>query len=80
MRLPRDLSGRELAAALERLGYRMDRRSGSHIRLVTSRGGVHRTTVPDHSSLKIGTLAAILRDVAAHASLTRDELLQALFS
>ena len=80
MRLPRDLSGRELAAALARLDYRIDRQSGSHVRLVTERGGIHRITIPDHSPLKVGTLAAILRDVAAHASLSRDDLLRTLFS
>jgi len=80
VKLPRDLSGRALASALERLGYRIDRQTGSHIRLVTERGGAHRITVPDHSPLKIGTLAAILRDVGTHAALTRDDLLRALFA
>lgn len=36
--------------------------------------------MPGHSALKVGTLAAILRDVAGHVSLTRDELLRRLFS
>jgi predicted RNA binding protein YcfA (HicA-like mRNA interferase family) len=33
MRLPRDLSGSDLVKALGRLGYRVTRQSGSHIRL-----------------------------------------------
>ena len=33
MRLPRDLSGRALAAALGRVGYEGTRQTGSHIRL-----------------------------------------------
>jgi predicted RNA binding protein YcfA (HicA-like mRNA interferase family) len=35
MKLPRDLSGEALAKALERLGYTVDRQTGSHIRLTT---------------------------------------------
>lgn len=33
MKLPRDLSGADLAKALTRVGYRSTRQSGSHIRL-----------------------------------------------
>ena len=36
MKLPRDLSGDELAKALARLGYIVDRQTGSHIRLSVS--------------------------------------------
>ena len=32
MRLPRDVSGADLARRLERLGYRTTRQTGSHIR------------------------------------------------
>ena len=35
MRLPRDLSGQELARALRRLGYEVTRQRGSHIRVTT---------------------------------------------
>ncbi len=79
MRLPRDLSGRELAKALESLGYRLTRRSGSHLRLTTTRSGVHHVTIPDHASLRVGTLAGVLGDVAAHLGSTREELLERLF-
>jgi predicted RNA binding protein YcfA (HicA-like mRNA interferase family) len=33
MKLPRDLSGAELAKALAQLGYRVTRQTGSHLRL-----------------------------------------------
>ena len=79
MRLPRDVSGRDLARALARLGYEVDHQTGSHLRLTTHQRGEHHLTVPAHDPLKIGTLSAILRDVAAHAGLTRDELLKELF-
>jgi len=35
--------------------------------------------VPAHDPLKIGTLSDILNDVAAHFSLTREELFKRLF-
>jgi len=36
-------------------------------------------TIPAHDSLKIGTLGAILGEVATHLKLTREELLARLF-
>jgi hypothetical protein len=41
----------------------------------TTTDGQHHVTVPRHDALRTGTLAAILDDVAAHLSLTREELL-----
>ena len=79
MRLPRDLSGRELAQALRVLGYRVTRQTGSHLRLTTLEHGEHHVTIPRHDSLRVGTLAAILADVASHFGLSRDELLARLF-
>ena len=79
MRLPRDLSGAKLAAALGRLGYVVSRQTGSHMRLTRSEPTEHHLTIPDHDPLKVGTLNSILRDVGAHAGLTREELLRRLF-
>ena len=42
--------------------------------LTTVVGGEHHLTIPNRDSLWIGTLNAILRDVACHAGLTRDGL------
>lgn len=78
MKLPRDVSGRALALALERVGYRITRQSGSHLRLTCEEPDVHQLTSPAHDPLKVGTLAAILGDAAAHLGLTRDELLRRL--
>jgi len=75
MRLPRDWGGEELARLLRRYGYQVTRQTGSHMRLTTERGGEHHVTVPRHSPLRIGTLNAILKDVAQHLGLDRDELL-----
>ena len=79
MRLPRDLSGKDLAQALARLGYGRKRQTGSHIRLTTQQHGEHHVTMPAHDPIKVGTLNAILRDVAEHFGLTRTELLEELF-
>lgn len=79
MKLPRDVTGQELARALEKLGYSITRQAGSHIRLSTERAGEHHVTVPAHDPIKVGTLNAILRDVAAHHRLTREDLLSDLF-
>jgi len=80
LKLPRDITGRQLATALARLGYEVSRQAGSHIRLTTQQGGDHHITIPAHDPLKVGTLSAILRDVASHAGLSRAELIRILFS
>ncbi|MBD2508033.1 type II toxin-antitoxin system HicA family toxin [Nostoc muscorum FACHB-395] len=79
MKLPRDLSGSELVNVLARLGYEISHQKGSYIRLTTQQNGEHHITVTAHDPIKIGILNAILRDVAAHAGFTRDELLTLLF-
>lgn len=78
MKIPRDLSGADLVKRLGRLGYEITRQSGSHIRLTSRVRGEHHLTIPNHDPLRIGTLAAILKGVAAHHGMTRDELLQRL--
>jgi predicted RNA binding protein YcfA (HicA-like mRNA interferase family) len=80
MKLPRNLSGAQLIKALERFDYRPTRQTGSHVRLTAPlTDGEHHLTVPLHDPLRIGTLAAILADVAAHRGMTRDALVSALF-
>jgi predicted RNA binding protein YcfA (HicA-like mRNA interferase family) len=79
MRIPRDLTGKDLIKALVKLGYEVTRQSGSHIRLSTSRNGTHHITIPDHRPIKVGTLSGILGDIAAHHQMTREELLNLLF-
>lgn len=74
MKLPRDVSGDELAQRLKVFGYQITRQSGSHLRLTTTEQGEHHVTVPRHNPLKLGTLAGILGDVAGHFSLDRDEV------
>jgi predicted RNA binding protein YcfA (HicA-like mRNA interferase family) len=79
LRLPRDLGGGELAVLLGRYGYYITRQTGSHMRLTTTQGGEHYVTIPRHESLRVGTLNAILRDVAEHLDIPRQTLLETLF-
>ncbi len=79
MRLPRDLTGADLARALQTLGYRVTRQTGSHLRLTTTEGGEHHLTIPLHNPLRVGTLAGILADVGKHFGQDREELLRRLF-
>jgi hypothetical protein len=39
----------------------------------------HHVTIPNHDPIKVGTLAGILNDVAAHLEISREELIQRLF-
>jgi len=79
VKLPRDLSGVDLAKALAKVGYRVTRQTGSHLRLTTDLPTQHHVTIPAHDSLKVGTLSGVLRDVADHLKLDRQELLRRLF-
>ena len=79
MKLPRDIHGRELAAALCRhWGYRVIHQSGSHIILQTETPEHHRISVPAHKPLRIGTLNAILRSVAATKRTLRETILASM--
>ena len=77
MRLPRDLSGEELAAGLRRFGYEQTRQTGSHLRLTRNTPeGQHHVTIPRHGALRVGTLNTILNEIASHLGVDRAELLR----
>ncbi len=87
MRLPRDLSGADLAKAFGRLGYVVTRQTGSHMRLTRPPErstkpprDEHHITIPAHGALRVGTLGGILSDVAKHLGTTTDEVARQLFS
>ncbi len=79
MKLPHDVSGVDLAKALERLGYRVSRQTGSHLRLTMDSPSQHHITIPAHDPLKVGMLAAILTDVSAHVKMSRDDLIRLMW-
>lgn len=78
MKLPRDMDAPVLIKALQRIGYVVVRQTGSHIRLEVDQPGRHALTIPNHSPLRVGTLAAILSDVAAQRNISRDALVELL--
>ena len=80
MKLPRDLSGDELASLLRRYGYEITRQTGSHLRLSSRfKGPEHHVTVPRHASLRVGTLAALLSEVARYLEVDRETVARELF-
>ena len=80
MKLPRDLGGEELARLLRRYDYVITRQTGSHLRLTTQQNGEHHVTIPRHGSLRVGTLNSIVKDVAEHLGLERDQLIESLLN
>ncbi|MFC1498745.1 type II toxin-antitoxin system HicA family toxin [Verrucomicrobiota bacterium] len=77
MKLPRNMSGRELVKVLcKDWRYEQIHQAGSHIILETEIPSHHRLAVPDHKNLRIGTLNAILRAVAAHKGTNRNDILR----
>ena len=84
MRLPRSLSGAELADLLRRTyDYSLTRQRSSHMRLTSAfMGYEHHVSVPRHNPLRIGTLSGIeppVGDVAEYLQIDRDELVRQLF-
>ncbi len=79
MKLPRDLAGADLARALcKHYGYRQVNQEGSHIILQVETPRHHRLAVPDHRPLRLGTLNAILRAVAAAQGVEKEAILRHL--
>jgi predicted RNA binding protein YcfA (HicA-like mRNA interferase family) len=80
VKLPRDLSGYDLARLLGRYGYRIVRQTGSHIRLTSNiKGAEHHITIPAHKALSIGTLHDVLSEVAHYLEMDLEQLVRELF-
>lgn len=79
MKLPRDISGGELANVLcKHWGYSKVNQVGSHIVLQCEVPDSHRISIPAHKSPRVGTLTAILRSVATHKNVSRDEIIASI--
>ena len=78
MKLPRNVSGATLQAALRRLGYTTVRQRGSHVRITTQVNGEHHEVIPVHRPIKVKTLSSILKSVARHHEMDVPELLRKL--
>lgn len=79
MKLPRNVSARELVKSLGKIGYEVTRQKGSHLRLTCKFPKEHHVTIPNHDPIKIGTLSAILSDVAQFRNQTKEELTAQIF-
>jgi predicted RNA binding protein YcfA (HicA-like mRNA interferase family) len=55
------ISGRQIVAALKKVGYEKDRQKGSHIILRQASEPHRRQVVPDHRVVAKGTLRAIIK-------------------
>ncbi|MGD1119787.1 MAG: type II toxin-antitoxin system HicA family toxin [Dehalococcoidales bacterium] len=58
-KLPRGLSGKEVLKALQKAGFYIKRRKGSHI-VLRRESPFSQVIVPDHKNVDTGTLASIL--------------------
>lgn len=56
------ISGRQVVAVMEKIGYEFDHEKGSHIVLRQADAPHRRLTVPDHPEIPKGTLRAIIRE------------------
>ena len=72
-KLPTDLAGRDVRAALERLGFVFRRQKGSHM-VMGRKDPPCRVVVPNHTTVKVGTL----RKIISQAQLTTEEFLAAM--
>jgi len=72
-KLPTDLSGREVRAALEHAGFIFRRQRGSHMMLRRDQPYA-RVVVPDHRQIRSGTLRRIIAD----AGLTIEQFIELL--
>ena len=70
-KLPVDLSGREVRAALERIGFVFRRQSGSHMILRRDQPYA-RVVIPDHRFIRVGTL----RRIISEAGLTVEQFVE----
>jgi len=46
--------------------------------MTNQEGGEHHVTIPNHRSIKIGTLSDILKDIAVHHKISLEELIHRL--
>lgn len=78
MKFPRGVSHERLLRLLSGHGYVIVRQKGSHIRLQHIDLAVHSITVPKHDPIKIGTLRAILAEVADRRAISLESLIAEL--
>jgi len=80
MKSSRSLSAKDVIKLLKMYGYEVVSQRGSHIKITTQLNGQHHLAIPNHDPIKIGTLNAILRQVAEHHNQTKEDVIRKLFS
>jgi predicted RNA binding protein YcfA (HicA-like mRNA interferase family) len=79
MKIPRNLNGADFAATLvRRWRYGYVHQSGSHIIIETGEPFHQRLSVPNHRPIKSGTLSTLIRLVADHNGVTKQDILNSL--
>ena len=81
MKIPRNLSGEQVARLLSRhYGNQLKRTRGSHMTVtLTTTTKEHSVTIPLHRPVRIGTLGRIISDVATFLCMPKDEVSRWLF-
>jgi len=79
LKIPRNISGKELVKVLKVYGYEVVRQNGSHILVTTQSNGQHHLAIPNHNPIKIGTLNGIVNQVAIHFNISKKEVFEKLF-
>jgi len=81
MKIPRNINYKKLVKSLEKYGFKITRRTGSHIRLTAEiEGKVYHLTIPAHNPIKIGTLNSILDELSKILKIQKIELIKILFN
>ncbi len=79
MKIPRDISGESLIKVLCRSwGYKQIHQVGSHVILETESPSHQRMSIPNHKSLRIGTINSILRAVATHKGVNKNKIVETI--
>lgn len=68
------LSGKELCKILKKIGYKIDRQTGSHMILRNINPPHRRLTVPNHKEIAKGTLRKIIRESGLSVDVFRELL------
>jgi len=79
MKIPRDISSDNIIQLLKKYDYKITRRTGSHIRLISNLKGIeHHITIPRHKDLKVGTINSILNDISKYLEINKEILIKSL--
>lgn len=80
MRIPRDIDAKQFTVILKKYGYSVTRQTGSHIRLTSNiKKRKHHVTVPAHNPLRVGTLSAVITDIAQYMGKSKQDVIVELF-